>query len=112
MEKRKNKRILNSLDAEIVSAGISYPGTIANFSAEGVHMVTATAHSIVENAPSTKLQLKCTLPSGERISMECTLIWFKADSNPEGAAFKMGMQIENPPASYLDFVKTIQSHQS
>jgi hypothetical protein len=109
MGKRKYERILDSLDAEIVSGGKSYPGTIMNFSAEGLHMVTATANSIVEFAPSAVFQLKCTLPSGKRVSMDCKLIWYKTESTSHGVAFNMGMEIEDPPQEYKEF---IHSHQS
>lgn len=112
MEKRRHERIIESLDAEIVSNGTVYSCIVMNFSAEGLYIVTATANSIVEISPSTVLQLNCTLPSGSRLSMECKIIWFQTKPSSHGVAFSLGLEIMNPPEEYKDFVASISSQHS
>ena len=108
MEKRHGIRIVDSLDAEIISGGLSYPGIIMNFSEEGLYMVTATANSAVDIAPSTALELKCKLPSGEKISLNCEVKWCQTKTSPHGISFSMGMGILNPPAGYKKFIRTLK----
>ncbi len=104
-EKRRSKRIVDSLEAEIVSGDTSYTGIIMNFSAEGLYMVTATANTIVDITPSSILKLKCTLPNGRKIDMDCEVKWFQTKTSPHGVSFSMGMEILNPPEEYKKFVK-------
>ncbi len=106
MEKRNISRIIDGLDAEIISGGISYAGIIMNFSEEGLHLVTATANSAVDIAPATTLELKCKLPSGEEIILDCEVKWFQTRTSPHGISFSLGMGIQNPPEEYKEFVKT------
>ena len=108
MEKRHNSRIVDSLDAEIISGSVSYPGIIMNFSEKGLYMVTATANSVVDIAPSTALELKCKLPSGEKISLNCEVKWFQTKNSPHGISFSMGMGILNPPEGYKKFIQTLK----
>ena len=112
MENRRHERIVESLEAEIVSNGTVYSCIVMNFSAEGLYIVTATANSIVEIAPSTVLQLKCMLPSGNRLSMDCKIIWFQTKTSPHGVAFSLGLEIIDPPQEYKDFVETVCSPSS
>lgn len=108
MEKRDNSRIVESLDAEIISGRVSYPGIIMNFSEKGLYMVTATANSVADLAPSTALKLKCKLPSGEKISLNCEVKWFQTKTSPHGVSFSMGMGIQNPPEEYKKFIQTLK----
>lgn len=108
MDKRRSERKLDSLDAEIVSGGVSYAGIIMNFSEEGLYMVTATANSIVDITPSSIIQLKCKLPGGKTATMNCEVKWFQTKTSPHGVSFSMGMEIKAPPPEYEEFVKSIQ----
>jgi hypothetical protein len=109
VEKRRYERIVDSLEAEITSGEKKYPGIIMNFSAEGVNMVTAVANTIVEISPSTIIQLKCTLPSGSKVRMDCKVIWFQTKLADHGVAFSMGMEIRDPPQAYKEYIETIQT---
>lgn len=108
MDKRRKDRIDESLDAEIISGGVSYSGIIMNFSEAGLYMVTATANSVVDITPSTLLQLKCSLPSGEKVELKCEVKWFQTKPSPHGVSFSMGMEIVNPPKEYKDFIDSIK----
>jgi hypothetical protein len=105
---RRAERINENLDAEIIAGGVSYPGIIMNFSEEGLYMVTATANSIVDITPSSTVELKCTLPDGKFLNMNCEVKWFQTKSSPHGVSFSMGMEIKTPPKEYEDFINNIQ----
>lgn len=107
MEKRRSKRIGDSLDAEIIAGDISYNGILLNFSEDGLYMVTATTYSVVDITPSTILKLKSRLPSGTILIMDCEVKWFQTKPSPFGVTFSMGMEILDPPFEYKEFLKSI-----
>jgi hypothetical protein len=108
MNKRRSKRISDNLDAEIISGGVSYPGIVMNFSDEGLYMVTATANNDVDITPSSTVELKCKLPGGQSLNMNCEVKWFQTKTSPHGVSFSMGMQIKSPPKAYEDFLNNIK----
>lgn len=105
MEKRKVERRADSLDVEIVSGGVAYSGLILNFSEEGMYMVTATTYDVVDIPPSSKIELKCSLPSGREIMMNCEVKWFQTKPSPYGVTFSMGMELIDPPQEYIDYLQ-------
>jgi len=108
MDKRGIERINDTLDAEVVANSGKYPGIIMNFSEQGVHLVTATTKDIVDIALEKMLKLKCSLPSGDDVALDCEVKWFNSKNSPYGVSFSIGMQILRPPSQYLDFIKTLQ----
>jgi len=107
MENRRSERITESLDVEIVAGGVAYNGLILNFSEDGLYMVTATTYDVVEIPPSSKIEVKCKLPSGEEIKMGCEVKWFQTKPSPYGVTFSMGMQINDPPQKYKDYLRSL-----
>jgi hypothetical protein len=108
MEKRRSKRIIENLDAEMIAGDTLYPGIVMNFSEDGLYMVTATSNKFAEVGKRTGIKLNCKLPSGEALSMNCEIKWFQSKSSPHGTSFSMGMEIINPPAKYRKFVKSLE----
>ena len=109
MEKRSKERIADSLDVEVVAGGVSYSGLVLNCSAEGMYMVTATTYDVVAIPPSSMVELKCKLPIGKEIVMNCEVKWFQTKPSPYGVSFSMGMEIKDPPQEYNDYLKTLSS---
>lgn len=109
MEKRRHKRLVDNLDAEIVAGGTTYSGIIMNFSEDGLYLVTATSNKVVEIGNHSKIQLKCKLPTGESLDMECEIKWFQTKTSPHGTSFSMGMEILRPPAKYKKFITSLSS---
>jgi hypothetical protein len=107
MEKRRHKRIIDNLDAEITSGEITYSGIIMNLSEDGCYMVTATSNKDVEIGNYSKITLKCKLPSGKALSMNCEVKWFQTKTSPYGTSFSMGMEIINPPLKYKEFINSL-----
>jgi hypothetical protein len=107
MEKRRHKRIIDNLDAEITAGDITYAGIIMNLSEDGCYMVTATSNKDVELGNHLKLKLKCKLPSGKALNMNCEVKWFQTKTSPYGTSFSMGMEIINPPLKYKEFIRSL-----
>jgi len=105
-EKRRSQRVIDNLEAEIISGADSYRGIIMNFSTEGLYMVTATASTVVDLSTTSILRLRCTLPNGKKLDMDCEVKWFQTKTSPHGVSFSMGMEIIDPPKEYRDFVLT------
>lgn len=108
MEKRRLERITDSLDAEIITDDICYSGIILNFSEEGLYLVSATSYSVADINPSSHLKLKCKLPAGNSLKMDCEVKWFETRPSPFGVTFSIGMQIIDPPSDYREFVRTLR----
>lgn len=104
-EKRRAGRIVENLDAEIVTGDKSYKGIIMNFSEAGLHMVTATAHNDVDITTLSLIDLRSKLTSGEEINLKCEVKWFQTKTSSHGVSFSMGMHILNPPKEYIKFVE-------
>lgn len=108
MEKRRSNRVTDNLEAEIITDDICYNGIVLNFSEEGLYMVSATSYSVADINPSSHLKLKCKLPAGNSLKMDCEVKWFQTKPSPFGVTFCIGMQIIDPPSEYKDFVKTLR----
>ena len=106
MEQRTAERLSDSLDAKIIVGDSSYSGIIMNFSEKGLHLVTATLFDVVDIAAQTSLDLKCKLPTGEMVDINCAVKWFRPKPSPYGVSFSIGMEINDPPVQYKDFLKT------
>ena len=108
MDNRRCKRKIDNLEAEIVTDEICYSGIILNLSEKGLYMVTATKYSVDDIKPSKVLKMKCRLPSGGLLNMNCEVKWFRTKNSPYGISFSMGMEIIDPPVQYREFLKTLQ----
>lgn len=106
-DKRHASRIVENLDAEIISGAKTYKGIVMNFSEAGLHMVTATASNVVDITPSTLIELRCKLLTGKKISLKCEVKWFQTKMSTHGVSFSLGMEILNPPKEYVTFVEAM-----
>lgn len=105
MEKRASERIADSLDAEVVLDGVNYSGIIMNYSEEGLFLVSATLYDIEDVDEKAAMDISCTLPSEEKVNLQCEVKWFNKKDSPFGVSLNMGLRIINPPDKYLEFVR-------
>ncbi|GEM_PF-2984098 len=108
MGKRRYKRIVDSLNAELILDGVNYSGIIMNFSENGLYMVSATVYSGIDIPSNSIVGLKSTLPSGDVLMMDCEVKWLQTKPSPFGVTFSMGMEIKSPPEKYKEFLKTLR----
>jgi len=104
-EKRHHNRKLVSLDAKIISGGTTYSGIIVNLSEEGIFMLTATSDVTIDFNPESRLRLIAELPTKEILGMECNVKWFQKKTSTGGPRFKIGMEIIDPPLTYIEFAR-------
>ena len=97
MEKRTSKRISDSLDAEITVNGVNYSGIIMNCSEEGLFLVSATLYDLDEVDEKTEIEVRCALPSEEKVNLRCEVKWSNKKDSPFGVSLNMGMKILDPP---------------
>jgi hypothetical protein len=108
MEKRRSSRKVISLDARIVSNGISQAGITVNLSEDGIYMITATSEDVINFSSQARINLQARLSPEETINLSCAVKWFQKKTSPNGTRFKMGMEIMDPPIAYREFIKSHQ----
>ena len=104
MAERRSKRMVVSLDGEIILDEICYAGVIENISREGICMLTLTAGITLGCVPGTKVELKIKSTDEEILKLHCTVRW-EEKIPPESLSNKIGMEIIDLPSEYEDFLK-------
>ena len=112
MEKRRHKRIITRLNAEIVLDDKKRPGFIENISEEGVYMVTTPAETpIIELAPDSPLTLKLQSPSGETLNLRGRVVW-SYKTPPHGITDSIGIEIIEPSEEYKALLRDLAASSS
>lgn len=101
MEKRRSKRIIVTLEAELVLNDTAYKGFVENLSEDGIYVVTSPTKTNVNFNPGDVIGLKFRLPSGEILDMHCKVVW-SYKTPPHGLTNSIGMEIINPPQNYME----------
>ena len=107
MEVRRSKRAILDIPAEIINGDKRRAGTIENLSEAGLYVVTAPTKSEKELFPGTEIEIRFRLPSEEKVSLHCVVKWSYL-TPPHGYTFSMGLEVKNPPATYLDAIDKIR----
>ena len=102
MERRRSQRIIIGFHADIVSNGNNYKGEIENLSEDGVLVVIAPADAAEEHKPGSMLTLKFRTLSGERLSLQCEVMWSNK-TKPHEMTRRVGMKIIDPPWDKTSF---------
>ena len=105
MEKRRSKRIIVSLKAELISDGTSYTGFIENLSENGLFITTAPTKTAIIFTPEAPCEIKFQLPSGETLNLPCKIIWAYR-TPPHGITNSIGLEIIDQHQKYIEFLKT------
>ena len=97
MEKRCSERTVVSLNAELISEGISYAGVIENFSKDGVYIRTAPTKTPAHFASGTPVELKFQRLSQEPLNLHlyCKVRW-SYKTPPHGLTTSIGLEIIDP----------------
>ena len=107
MERRRSKRIKVDLKAERISGSERYTVFIENISEHGIQMITAPSGSHKKYTPGAEVDLKFRLSSGEAIDLHCKVRWSYFKMPPERLTDSIGLEIIDPPAKYIEFVRTL-----
>ncbi len=104
MDNRRFERIKIVLKADITLSNTSYKVFVVNLSKEGAFVTTAPLNKPIVFDPGTSLKLVIELPSGDEVSLSCTVAWSK-ECDPQGLASDIGLKITDPPLEYVEFLK-------
>ena len=124
MERRRSKRIVVTLEAEIISSAKSYTGfletdtehpdvtvytyagIIENISEDGI-MFSISEISNVNFDIGERLEIAFQLPSGERLNLHCMVRRFQDRITLQDSTQKIGMEIIDPPPAFSKFIKAM-----
>ncbi|MBI4686777.1 MAG: PilZ domain-containing protein [Nitrospirae bacterium] len=107
-DKRRHKRVIDTIDAEIILGAMNYHGIVMNCSENGLYLVTATVSEAENITSRSKVKLRCHLPLKETVDLQCRVKWINRKCSSYGASFCMGMEIVKPPLKYKKYIETIQ----
>ena len=106
MELRRHKRAIVSLQGEIIVNDTRYASSIENLSDEGAYIVMANVQAAPNFSTDTCLELRFSLPSGEKISLHCKVKWLYQNP-PHGYTNSLGLEIMEKPPEYNEALKTL-----
>ncbi len=107
MEARRYKRIILTLQAELVAGDMRYACFIENLSEEGVYITIAQSKPPVDFNSDTPFELRFRFPSGKKLNLNCRVKWSYL-TPPHGYTNSVGLEIMNPPLLYTEILKTLQ----
>jgi hypothetical protein len=103
-ERRSSKRLSVNLKAERLSCTNNCSVFIENLSEKGIHMITAPAKNPNLFVTGSAIELKLKTTNGQTIKLQCNVKW-SYDNSPEDMTNSVGLEITDPPDTYLEFVK-------
>jgi len=106
MDARKNKRIIVSLEAELLFRDNHIACSIENISEAGIYIITSYSQIVTEFLPDTSVALIFQFPNGESQHLNCKVKW-QYKTPPYGVTNSVGMEIVDPPPSYIESLKTL-----
>ncbi|UCD35535.1 MAG: PilZ domain-containing protein [Nitrospiraceae bacterium] len=108
MNKRRHKRFIITLNAQVVIGEKTYDGIISNVSEEGVSS-TITTYIKTDDAfsPQKKIRLIFELPTGDLVELECEIRWYLRPQE-KGKNLMLGLYIMEPPVIYREWIQKFQ----
>ena len=107
MDKRSNERLNIAHEAEIISDGKSFAGTIENVSESGIgYIITSSMQNPDEFSPEKVISLSFKVPSGDTVSVNCRIVWL-AKSLPDGKTLTLGMKLVDIPHEYREWINNL-----
>jgi hypothetical protein len=109
VEKRRSKRIIITLLAELILEREIYVGAIENLSEYGINVRIFPLQAKTEFIPGTSLDLELLSFSGEKLQVQCEIKWVHIYKEPsQGLITSMGMEIIDAHPRYQEFLKTLR----
>jgi hypothetical protein len=73
-------------------------------------MNTIPNGQVIEMLPGTTMGVSFQTPSGETLNLECEVKWIRhLPDLPFGMKHHIGMEVQNPPQEYKEFVEGLYS---
>lgn len=107
--KRRSPRVDFRVKAKSIAKNKGYQGSIENFSREGILNSIPNGH-VLDIFPGTTIGVSFKTPSGETLNLECEVKWIRHFPDlPFGIKHHVGMEVQNPPEKYTEFVESLYS---
>ncbi len=100
------KRIIVSLNAEIILDDESIAGKIENLSEDGLYMIVNPSKTSFDFSPESKFMIKIHLASRETRTFLCKVKW-SYKTPPHELTNSLGMEILAPYAEYKDLLNAL-----
>jgi len=102
--KRRHKRFVITLHAEVIIGDKTYKGMIGNVSEEGVSSTITTYIKTDEQfSPQKSIHLVFDLPSGDTVDLDCEIRWYLRPRE-QGPNLILGLYIVDPPSKYTEWI--------
>lgn len=108
VERRRSGRAKVSLKAQRISGGARRGVLIENISESGIKVLTDPKHKMAALIPGDKVDIGLELPSGEEVNIRCRVRWAHSNVPTGDMTSSVGMEVINPPAKYIKFVRDIE----
>ncbi len=107
MNNRFYKRTQVNLEAEIISGGKTFKGSIENVSEGGVgYLIKSSIKDSSDFVPRKKIEVKFPTSTDENIKLECEIVWFSR--SPAGDnELTLGLKIINPESEYKEWISNL-----
>ena len=106
MDARKNKRLIASLEAELTFGDVHVASSIENLSEAGIYIITSYSDDVINLPADSSVTLTFQFPNGESQRLNCKVKW-RYKTPPYGVTISAGMEIIDPPKSYIEALKTL-----
>jgi len=109
MERPVRKAV--KLPTNLIVAGKEHSGFIINISAKGVGMFvinTTFPESTINCAKGSLLKLEVQSTLGVYLTLQCRIRWLRIKKcSSQGVTTSMGMEVIDPPPSFIKLVKSL-----
>ncbi len=107
MDARQNKRFIVNFEAELIFRDAHIACSIENLSEFGIYIITSYSKTVSDFQPDTGIKLLFQFPNGERQCLDCKVKWHYK-TPPHGVTNSVGMEVIDPPQSYLKSLNTLK----
>jgi len=107
MDKRKAKRKIVTIMAELIYGERHCASVIENISQKGVYAVVSPPGASFNFTPDSPVELKFEFPAGEQWHLHCRIQW-SYKTPPHELTSSIGMEIVDAPSSYIEMLESME----
>jgi hypothetical protein len=107
MERRRSNRISVNLKAQRISGDEKHTVFIEDISESGIHIITAPSVAYKKYNPGIDIDVRFQISAKEKITLHCRTRWAYHKMSPEKEIDSIGLEIIQPPAEYIEFIRAL-----